>query len=102
MVARRIISNHNELINRGTLTHEEIDNSITGSSFLVVDENSPNLDKSKKLVLGNGLSFTDTGSELIINVDYVWNEEPSGFINGSNNFFFLNLNRNQSKVYKYF
>jgi hypothetical protein len=59
MTAVRIIDDHSELENIGSLSHEQLDQYVTGSAFLVVSGSRP--PSARQLVAGVGVTIIDGG-----------------------------------------
>lgn len=98
MTAARIVDDHLELANVGTLTHPQVDALLTGSMFLLVSGSGPMPDLARRLKAGPGVTITDEGpgGHLIISAASAltgsatsWMEEPSGDVDGDNATFVL-------------
>lgn len=100
MTAYRQIDDHNELINIGSISHDQIDSFISGSAFTVVSGSTHLPPAARQLKAGNGVSLIDEGpgGHLIISTTtstslsgtlVSWMETPSGDLNGSNTLFNL-------------
>lgn len=62
MVAYRVIDDHRELENIGTLSHDQIDGYITGSSWLLTSGSTQNRPAgSRVLTSGTGIKLLDNG-----------------------------------------
>ena len=96
MTAIRIIDDHNGLQNVGTLTHEEIDTFVSGSTFVIVSGTLP--PQGRRLVAGSGVSFVDDpiGGTLTVTASgsagaaqITWNEMLTPGADGTLNAFSL-------------
>lgn len=91
MTAYRVVDNHEELGNAGSLSHPDIDAYLTSTAFLVASGSAPG--SGRKLVLGEGLSYVDhgPGGEFTVRAAHVvsWNEVPIGQNDGVNRVFEL-------------
>jgi hypothetical protein len=99
MTATRVIDDHSELENIGSLTHSELDAYVSSPGFVVVSGSNLNLPSSRQLVAGSNIIITDEGpgGNVIITAQItgslaspiVWNETPIGLIDGNNRMFTL-------------
>jgi hypothetical protein len=96
MTAIRVVENHLELENIGELPHADIDNLLTGSSFLVVTTPSGSLGSARVLAAGPGITINDGGpgglfeiSASAVSTEIVWNEIPGGTLDDVNKAFTL-------------
>lgn len=94
MTAIRIIDDHKELDNVGSLTHDQLDSYVNNTTWVVVSGTSPLPPAARVLVAGTGVQLVDTGTTLVINVtgsfssqQTSWNETPTGAIDGINDTF---------------
>jgi hypothetical protein len=72
MVAKRIIDDHTELVNIGTLGHDQLDSVVNDTPFLVLSGSNSNLaSSSRRLVAGSGITLQDSGpaGDLTITAD---------------------------------
>lgn len=99
MTAYKVIDDHRDLSNVGDVVHTEIDNHISGTSFLVVSGSGPVPPNGRRLVAGSGISIADggPGGDLVISTtatpgtgsNIAWAEIPSGSADGSNTLYGL-------------
>jgi hypothetical protein len=61
MTAYRVIDDHKELENVGTLTHGQIDGYINDTSFIIFSGSTEVPSGSRQLVAGTGITITDGG-----------------------------------------
>lgn len=98
MTAIRVVENHLELENIGDLQHSDIDNLLTGSSFLVLATPSGTLSQARVFSAGPGITINDGGpggifavSASAVSTEIVWNETPGGILNSTNRTFTLSF-----------
>jgi hypothetical protein len=93
MVAVRVVEDHFDLLNSGELTHAQIDNYLSSGSLIVVSGTfAPG--SARILTAGPGIIIQDNGpgGTLVISasapqVNFSWNEVPTGLVDGSNRAF---------------
>ncbi len=75
MTARRVIDDHRELDNVGSIPHAEIDTHVSSSQFLVLSSSANVPPTARTLVLGAGLKSIDEGPngnlQIYIDPDYL-------------------------------
>jgi len=94
MTAYRVIDDHQELDNAGTVTHDQLDAYINTTPWVIVSGTvGPVPPDARKLLAGPGIIITDTGpgGNLIISASAAssgstiqWMEVPSGSTDGVN------------------
>lgn len=102
MTAYKVIDNHKDLDGIGSFTHDQIDDHITGTPFVVLSGSASIASSRRILIAGQGVTITDSGpgGYLTISADkqeqtstvplMSWMEIPSGSVDGSNTVFSLN------------
>lgn len=97
MTAVRVIDLHTELsdVPSGSFTHTQLDQILTGSQFLLLS-GSTSLTNARRFVAGPGIIVNDGGpggifavSASAASTQLIWNEIPSGALNGSNRTYVL-------------
>jgi hypothetical protein len=110
MTATRVIDDHSELAGAGRVTHAEIDDAFVSGSFLVVSGSFIPAG-ARILVSGPGIIIKDNGpgSTLIISasastsqVNFSWNEIPTGDVDGANRTFVFTNTPNPSNAFMLF
>ena len=92
MVAKRIIDDHEELENIGTLKHDQIDSVVIDTPFLVLSGSDAALtSNSRKLVAGSGIEMIDSGpsGDLTISsttTEYIFTEDLQVSLAGGRTF----------------
>lgn len=100
MTAIRVVDDHDELENSGTVSHGQLDNFINNTTWLVVSGSpSPVPPSARRLVAGSGVVITDNGpgGDLVISATLSgsvqatisWMEVPVGTRDGVNKDFTL-------------
>lgn len=100
MTAVRVITDHSELEGIGQLTHDQLDSHVNTTPFVIISGTvGTTPPTARKLQLGPGIIATDDGpgGNLTLSIDpafinnttHVFNEIPSGSIDGVNQNFFL-------------
>jgi len=68
MTAKRIVTDHKELDNIGTLTHDQIDVAVNNTEWIITSSSVEQPTNARKLTAGSGIQIDDhgPGAELII------------------------------------
>jgi len=94
MTALRVVTDHQELENSGSVTHAELDSYVNTTPFVIASGVAgavpPN---ARRLKAGPGINIVDTGTELIVSASAgtitQWMELPTGVRDGANKDFVL-------------
>ncbi len=103
MTATRVITEHDELGGIGELTHEQLEQFVATTQFVIVSGTVGFSSGSRRIVASNGIIVTDNGpgqnltfsldedyiTSLANGINFVDNEIPSGTIDGINTIFNL-------------
>jgi len=108
MTATRVITEHDELGGIGELTHEQLEQFVATTQFVIVSGTVGFSSGSRKIVASNGIIVTDNGpgqnltfsldedyvTSLANGINFVDNETPSGVVDGINLTFSLQFSPN--------
>ena len=80
MTAYRVVDDHKDLDNIGTVTHDQIDSHVNTSPFVIVSGVVGNIPSSARLLSGSGISITDggPGGNLTLTVTGGGSATPAG------------------------
>lgn len=93
MTAYRVVDDHSELTNAGSVTHATLDDLVNNAGWVIVSGSSgPFPPSARRLVAGSGITITDNGpgADLVISANVTptsymsWMEVPSGEPDGTN------------------
>ena len=90
MTAYRVVDDHKELENIGSLTHDQIDTHVNTTAFVVAQGAPSNVPANARLLSGSGVTIIDNGPEstLVIEADeqYVFPNDLSVSLPGGKTF----------------
>ena len=80
MTAYRVVDDHKDLDNVGSLTHDQIDNHVNTTPFVIVSGAAGNIPSNARLLTGSGIAITDTGpgGNLLLTVTGGGSATPAG------------------------